>query len=35
MRASAQGAVFCDKFDYRAAAAARTWLRPHAMDNLM
>ncbi len=28
-------AVFCDKWDYRVEAAARTWQRPHAMDNLM
>lgn len=28
-------AVFCDKFEFRCEAAARTWLRPHAQDNLM
>ena len=28
-------ASFCNQFDYRCEAAARTWLRPHAQDNLM
>jgi hypothetical protein len=27
--------VFCDKFEYRCDAAARTWQRNHAQDNLM
>ena len=27
--------VFCEKFEVRCEAAARTWLRPHAQDNLM
>ena len=26
---------FCDKWDVRCMAAARTWQRPHAQDNLM
>lgn len=30
-----QSAPFCDKYDARAEAAARTWQRPHAQDNLM
>jgi hypothetical protein len=29
------GAVFCENWDRRVQAAARTWSRPHAMDNLM
>lgn len=28
-------ATWCQDFDFRAAAAARTWQRPHAQDNLM
>ncbi|KAF8067372.1 Ferredoxin-1 [Scenedesmus sp. PABB004] len=28
-------AVFCDEWAYRLNAAARTWQRPHAQDNLM
>ncbi len=28
-------ARFCDKWDVRCQAAARTWTRPHAQDNLM
>lgn len=28
-------ATFCENFDYRCQAAARTWQRPHAQDNLM
>ena len=27
--------VFCSSFVTRCEAAARTWLRPHAQDNLM
>ena len=27
--------VFCDDFQARLAASARTWQRPHAQDNLM
>lgn len=27
--------VFCDEWAYRLEAAARTWQRPHAQDNLM
>lgn len=30
-----QEARFCDKWEFRCQAAARTWARPHAMDNLM
>ncbi len=30
-----KGAVWCDDYDFRAGACARTWLRPHAQDNLM
>ena len=30
-----QDAVFCEKYEYRLDAAARTWTRSHAMDNLM
>ncbi|GBF89406.1 hypothetical protein Rsub_01978 [Raphidocelis subcapitata] len=26
---------WCDNYEYRLVAAARTWLRPHAQDNLM
>jgi phosphatidylinositol glycan class S len=26
---------FCDKWEARCEAAARTWTRPHAQDNLM
>lgn len=26
---------FCDEWAYRLEAAARTWQRPHAQDNLM
>jgi phosphatidylinositol glycan class S len=29
------GGRFCDKWAYRCQAAARTWTRPHAQDNLM
>jgi phosphatidylinositol glycan class S len=29
------GAVFCDEYDFRCSACARTWARPHAQDNLM
>ncbi len=25
-----KGAVWCDDYDFRAGACARTWLRPHA-----
>jgi len=28
-------ARFCEKWAYRCEAAARTWMRPHAQDNLM
>jgi phosphatidylinositol glycan class S len=28
-------AFFCDEWAYRLEAAARTWQRPHAQDNLM
>jgi hypothetical protein len=28
-------ATFCENFDYRCQAAARTWQRDHAQDNLM
>lgn len=28
-------ATFCDKWDFRLEAAARTWQRPHPQDNLM
>jgi phosphatidylinositol glycan class S len=28
-------AVFCDEWAFRLEAAARTWQRPHAQDNLM
>eukprot|EP00879_Flechtneria_rotunda_P017948 GHRR01018812.1.p1 GENE.GHRR01018812.1~~GHRR01018812.1.p1 ORF type:complete len:147 (+),score=75.85 GHRR01018812.1:148-588(+) len=27
--------IFCDDWTYRLEAAARTWQRPHAQDNLM
>jgi hypothetical protein len=27
--------VWCEDYELRLAAAARTWLRPHAQDNLM
>jgi hypothetical protein len=27
--------AWCDKYEDRLAAAARTWQRPHAQDNLM
>ena len=30
-----EGASWCENYDYRCQAAARTWQRPHAMDNLM
>ncbi len=30
-----KGAVWCDDYDFRVGACARTWLRPHAQDNLM
>lgn len=30
-----QGAKLCEKWAYRCEAAARTWMRPHAQDNLM
>lgn len=30
-----QAALFCENFDVRVRACARTWLRPHAQDNLM
>lgn len=30
-----QGATFCNEFEYRCGASARTWLRPHAQDNLL
>ncbi|KAI8464866.1 MAG: hypothetical protein J3K34DRAFT_473966 [Monoraphidium minutum] len=29
------GGVWCEKYDFRLSAAVRTWLRPHAQDNLM
>lgn len=29
-----QEATYCSEFDMRCAAAARTWNRPHAIDNL-
>ncbi|EIE20162.1 hypothetical protein COCSUDRAFT_34056 [Coccomyxa subellipsoidea C-169] len=28
-------ASFCDEYDFRCGACARTWSRPHAQDNLM
>lgn len=28
-------ARFCDEYDFRCGACARTWSRPHAQDNLM
>lgn len=28
-------ATFCDEYDFRCGACARTWSRPHAQDNLM
>ena len=28
-------ARFCDDFEFRAGACARTWARTHAQDNLM
>jgi hypothetical protein len=28
-------AAFCDDYDFRCDATARTWLRPHAQDNLL
>lgn len=27
--------LFCENYEYRCEASARTWTRPHAMDNLM
>lgn len=27
--------VFCRQYAFRCEAAGRTWLRPHAQDNLM
>jgi hypothetical protein len=30
-----QDAAYCEDFEGRADACARTWLRPHAMDNLL
>ena len=30
-----QGATFCNDYDFRVGASARTWLRPHAQDNLL
>lgn len=27
--------LFCEDFEARADAAARTWMRPHALDNLL
>lgn len=30
-----QEAVYCAEFDVRCAAVARTWQRPHALDNLL
>lgn len=30
-----QEGAFCENFEYRCEAAARTWQRPHAQDNLM
>ena len=28
-------AQYCDEFEARVDSCARTWLRPHAMDNLL
>ena len=28
-------ASFCEDYDFRCDATARTWLRPHAQDNLL
>lgn len=28
-------AAFCEDYDFRCDATARTWLRPHAQDNLL
>lgn len=30
-----QEASYCSDFQMRCGASARTWLRPHAMDNLL
>eukprot|EP00884_Botryococcus_braunii_P001811 jgi/Botrbrau1/11630/Bobra.0209s0021.1 len=30
-----EGATFCDDFEFRVGACVRTWLRPHAQDNLL
>ncbi len=30
-----QEGVFCENYDFRCGASARTWLRSHAQDNLM
>ena len=27
--------TFCEDFEFRCGACARTWARPHAQDNLM
>lgn len=29
-----EGASWCSDYEFRCGAAARTWLRPHAQDNL-
>ncbi len=29
------GAAWCENYEFRAGACARTWARPHAQDNLM
>jgi hypothetical protein len=28
-------AAFCEDYDFRCDATTRTWLRPHAQDNLL
>ncbi len=28
-------AAFCDDWEFRVGACVRTWLRPHAQDNLL
>lgn len=30
-----ENGMFCEKYESRCDAAARTWMRPHAVDNLM
>lgn len=30
-----EGATFCEEYEFRVGCCVRTWLRPHAQDNLL